>query len=398
MPNHEAGWGALLSNEDAQGLWDKLFNLISRHSSVRWLSAPHASPAERLFDINADLTQELFLRLHQKQRWQFYVTAGYDDRQVDHELYHIEVPNLISCLLRKRYPESYRLARRISVLLQTREEFRHYPRPIYRNGGSLVRSEGTCRKHVLKVYGLKCWPADKAVNQTRELNDLVKDVSVRMRNTRRAGRGSMTQVIISNAELLGLVIDIFEAIDSPAEVRTVRSLVLSKLAIEDSRFVSIDAEIDSRKTPHAERMTREFADDRPTPEELLIEKERFRHAELMAEEVIGRMWVEVRHKPRRFNRLLRVAWHCYFDEASPSQNSIARALGISDSLVSHYRKSFDRLVRGIDLSAMQADAFKSSLGNRLALLMSESQDARRRMIERGSGINRLVSERGVYVS
>jgi hypothetical protein len=275
-------WGAILSAGDVQSLWNKLYGLISKHSSVRHLAAPYRSSHDRLMDIYADLTQELFLKLHRKGRWQFYVAAGYADNQVEHELYHIEVPNLISCLLRKRYPESYRLVRRVSSLLRTSIEFKHYERPVYFNdNGSLARSKGTCRKHALKVYGLSSWPLWKAVRHTSEFPELIKDVEVRLRDTRRTGRGSASQLIISNNELLKLMVDIFNAIDSPTDVRTFRAMVLSKIAVEDSRFISLDGDVAPGGAMDVEPVTREFADHRPTPEQVLLEKEMLVQAEVV---------------------------------------------------------------------------------------------------------------------
>src|SRR5262249_43090504 len=139
---------------------------------------------------------------------------------------------------RERYPESYRLARRISDLLQAQPEFRRFEQAGYSTSGEQRRS---CNKMALKVYGLTSWPSDMEVKASSSLPELIKDVAFRQRDTRRTGRGSGSQVIISNKELKRLMIDIFFAIDSPADIRTTRSLVLSKLAVEDCRLVSIDA-------------------------------------------------------------------------------------------------------------------------------------------------------------
>src|SRR5512144_515779 len=103
----EIDWAGLLVEEDAEGLWNGLFQLISRHPAVRPLhfatdGAAVASPTE----INADLAQELFLELFQKQRFDHYTKNNYKSTEIENELAHIEVPNLVGARLRKRYPES----------------------------------------------------------------------------------------------------------------------------------------------------------------------------------------------------------------------------------------------------------------------------------------------------
>ena len=41
------------------------------------------------------------------------------DAEIEAEISQIELTNMLTAELRKRYPESYRLARRISTLIQT---------------------------------------------------------------------------------------------------------------------------------------------------------------------------------------------------------------------------------------------------------------------------------------
>ncbi|HWP44193.1 MAG TPA: hypothetical protein VNO14_13200, partial [Blastocatellia bacterium] len=129
MGQQNRGWIATLSNGNAEGLWTRLYDLISKHSAVRNLHSPNRFSYDRLKDIYCDLTQDLFLRLYVKNRWQYYLDAGYTDEKIEHELQRIEIPNLISRMLREQCPESYRLARRTSTLLQTSPEFQRYDRP-----------------------------------------------------------------------------------------------------------------------------------------------------------------------------------------------------------------------------------------------------------------------------
>ncbi|HET9529293.1 MAG TPA: hypothetical protein VFQ92_03005, partial [Blastocatellia bacterium] len=242
MRQQDRGWVSALSSGNAAEVWAKLFELISKHSAVMNLYFSSKFSYDRLKDIYSDLTQDLFLRLYVKDRWQYYLDAGYKDENIEQELQRIEIPNLVSSILREQCPESYRLARRTSILLQTRAEFQRYDRAYWSsNGTNRLRWARANNKLVSQVYGLRSWGPEKPMKREQEVAELVKNVAFRKRDTRRTGRGSGTQVIISNDELCQLLIDIFTLIDSPAEVRLVRQFVLSRLTVEDSRFISIDA-------------------------------------------------------------------------------------------------------------------------------------------------------------
>lgn len=378
--SHADDWIHMISRGDAEAMWEKLFHIVSRHSAVRALYASRELSRDSLKEMYCDLTQDLYVKLHEKDRWRFYVDVGYTSERVEHELYGIEVPNLVSRLLRERYPESYRIARRTSNLLMTQKEFRCYSR---RPASGASGVGGVTGKMVLQVFGLAEWEPDKPVTAQQQWHEKLKEVPCRLRDTRRAGRGSSSQVVISNAELCQLIIDIFRTINSPMDVRTMRSLVLSKLAIEDSRTISMDETLTtSRLTSSAapEPVRLDFADDKPTPEEVFLEKETASRMEALARAVLDRCREAVRHKPKRFRKLIEVVWHCYFNPASPSQTSIAKRLAMSDSLVSHYRKIFDAIIRNEALGVDECVYLNSALDREVteALKRVQAADAARR--------------------
>src|SRR5262249_55975025 len=103
------------------------FQLVSRHPSVRPMRfATDGAAVASQVEINADLTQELFLELYQKRRFDHYVDNCYSSTEIENELARIELPNLVGARLRKRYPESFRMARRVSSLLKTSSRFRRF--------------------------------------------------------------------------------------------------------------------------------------------------------------------------------------------------------------------------------------------------------------------------------
>jgi hypothetical protein len=226
-------------------------------------------------------------------------------------------------------------------------------------------------KLALKVYGLSEWGEDKPFKPHQDLHGLIKDVSFRIRDRRRAGRNSSSQIIISNSDLTDLLVEIFKVMDSPSDIRMVRSLALSKLPIEDSRFVSLDAAISPDGIAEREPLKVDFADSRPTPEQVMLETESTQQVEGLAVELLDKMREVVRNKPTRFSRLALVAWHCYFDVASPTQTRIATMIGISNSLVSHYRKIFDGVIRNVPLDEGQYIPFLHAFGARLQMSIPE---------------------------
>jgi hypothetical protein len=88
----------------------------------------------------------------------------------------IELTNLLTAELRKRHPESYRLARRISTLIQSSSNFR--------------RVDGTEDQHrrlADRVYGLSEWSATKPAAIRTRWSSASHMIPVRQRDTRMVG-------------------------------------------------------------------------------------------------------------------------------------------------------------------------------------------------------------------
>src|SRR5262252_7954023 len=143
----EIDWAGLLQAEDVEGLWNALYRLISRHPAVRPLrfTTDEAAVSSQL-EINADLTQEVFLELFQKQRFDHYLANDYTSTEIENEITHIELPNLVGARLRKRYPESFRMARRVSSLLKTGSSFRRFSPGDHRRRGMDSRKQRAAGK------------------------------------------------------------------------------------------------------------------------------------------------------------------------------------------------------------------------------------------------------------
>jgi hypothetical protein len=353
-------WARLLTDEDVEGLWNALYQLILRHPAVRPLRfATDEAAVLSQTEINADLTQELFLELFQKQRFDHYLAENYTSAEIESELTHIEIPNLVGARLRQRYPESFRMARRISSLLKESPRFRSFDARCTSNSR---KSEPRPRQRMVnRVFGLREWPPNKPLRDPGLFPELIKIVPIRQRDTRIVGRTATSQIILSKQELEQLIVEIMMAIDSPADVRTIRQLVLSKIPLQDYRLASLDSEIGSPNGSSPLRRENLLADTRETPEAKLLRDEKTRQMAQLAGEFLNRLRRAVNNNERRYQRLIRTLWHCYYDPKHPSQLLIARMLGVSDSLVSDNRRLIEHELKKLRLSVEDGRVFSEAL-------------------------------------
>lgn len=411
----EIDWAGLLAEEDVEGLWNGLFQLVSRHPAVRPLHfATDGAAVSSQTEINADLAQELFLELFQKQRFDYYANNSYRSVDIENELARIEVPNLVGARLRKRYPESFRMARRVSSLLKTSTRFRRFgaeaageaeassvsekkparrgrpPKKAKPSADDVARqvalleedddieaaedssehehssgkkngnsTEPRRRRMVNQVFGLCEWPRSKTLSDSGHFTELIKAVPMRRRDTRLVGRSGTSQLILSNPDLENLIVEVLTVIDSPADVRTIRQLVLSKIPLQDYNVASLDEELSGGTG--GTTMRREARDTRETPEDALLRGEQDDRVALMADEFLTSLRRAVNNNERRYTRLLSTLWHCYYNPDGPSQLEIAKLLGVSDSLVSDNRRLIEYELKKLKLSMDEGPIFSESL-------------------------------------
>ena len=201
MSNKRFGWRQALLDEDVTKIWNELYRLVYLHPLVQAARNSGMLGHQQYGGHSyTDLTQELFLTLFQKGRFEHYIDTKMTDREVEHEISQIELTNLLVAHLRRQHPESYRLARRISTLIQANAAFRRFDT-------LHVRDAATARRRGLteKVYGLAAWPDQKEIKERARLEELILQVPMRVRNTREAGCTADSQIVISNADLLQLI-------------------------------------------------------------------------------------------------------------------------------------------------------------------------------------------------
>lgn len=343
------GWAESLRSSDADGVWRKLHRLVRSHPLVSTSSSPGAEGWAA--DSYDDLTQELFVTLLGKDRFRHYLDAGMSDREIETEVGQIELTNLLTAGLRKRYPESYRLARRVAVLLRTSRRFRRFDGA---GGGRHLRLSQ-------QVYGLAAWPEGMPTRPAEELERRAGAVPVRRRDLRLKGCTGDTQLVIGNPELETLIVEVLEAMDAPAELRTIRSLVMSRLPVLDIRLTQLYS-----AGGEDGRRAFEPADGKPSPEQEALLRDGGARTRGLVEEFLTLLSAAVNRKTRQYERILGVLWHCYLSPEHPTQMAAAARLGVSDSLVSDYRRRIEGALRSLPLASVEeARRFEGALRARL---------------------------------
>src|SRR6476620_6500628 len=348
---HKVGkWNESLKSSDVNQIWIELHRIVSSHPLVRASKRAGFLVEEGKYNAYTDLTQELFVALLSKERFQHYVDTEMSDAEVEAEISQIELTNMLTAELRKRYPESYRLARRISTIIQTSKNFKRFDN---------VDNPEAHRRLDDRLYGLTDWKIIKMRRDLQEMDERVKVVSFHKRDTRMVGCTGDAQIVISNVELEKLLIKVFKAIDSPVDVRSLRSFVMSRLPIMDIHLVPVSGMSDNDDD---ERPAFDFTDTRETPEQDLLRNEAELAAASFVDGFLSDLSKSVRGKAKQYDRMISVLWHCYLVSNGGTQIEIAEMLGVSDSLVSDYRKRIESHLQQLSFNGInEARQFERAL-------------------------------------
>lgn len=361
-------WKSLLERNDAGLLWQSLHRLVSSHPLVRSAQRNQQKSTHPSSHLSLhDLTQDLYVLLLEKARFKHYLAGQMSDAEIEREIFQIELTNLLIGRLRRRQPENYRIVRRVSALLDSEPCFSEWAKP--------DRRAARYRQAANAVYGLSEWGGEKRLKDSGTFEELVAAVPVRMRNRRCVGCRGEAQMIVSNQELVALLVEIFRAIDSPAPLRVIRKLALSKLPVFDAVLTSIDQEIKDEEL-HPERNLLLVSED-ANPEQRALCREGELQARRAARDFLDRVSRLTRAQNDRTERFWRVLWHCYFDPAEPSQLAVAARLGLSDSSVSDYRRKMENELRRLDFAPDQIRPFVAELEAQLRRRLADADAARR---------------------
>ena len=356
-------WVESLRNSDVNRLWAELHRIVSNHPLVRASRSAGLLIEEGASSAYTDLTQELFVQLLTKSRFQHYLDTAMSNAEIECEIGQIELTNLLTAELRKRHPESYRLARRISTLIQSSANFRRFD--------SSGTGDEQHRRLADRVYGLSEWPDSKSGRGSHEMEQRAHMIPVRQRDTRMVGCTGDAQIVISNSDLEDLIVSVLDAIDAPADVRTLRSLVMSRLPVMDIYLVPLGGD-----DPDSEGPRYDPADLRENPEESLLRHESEQEAAGSVDEFLTNLLGNVRGKIKQYNRMLGVLWHCYLSPDHATQLEVASTLGVSDSLVSDYRRRIEQELRALSfIEVEEARMFELALRERVRTLVAIDDEA-----------------------
>lgn len=358
-------WNDSLKTSDVNQIWTELHRIVSSHPLVRASKRAGFLVEEGNYNAYTDLTQELFVALLSKDRFQHYIDNEMSDAEIEAEISQIELTNMLTAELRKRYPESYRLARRISTLIQTSATFKRFDN---------IDHPEAHRRLADRLYGLSDWTFKKSRRDVQEMDERVKAVAFYGRDTRMVGCTGDAQIVISNPELEKLIIKVFKAIDSPVDVRSLRSFVMSRLPIMDIHLVPVggsanDGDDEEYRAPF------EFTDNRETPEEDLLRNEAEVAAAGFVDNFLKTLNESVRGKSKQYDRMINVLWHCYLISDSGTQIEVAEMLGVSDSLVSDYRKRIEANLQQLTFSGVnEARHFEKALKQKVRTLITMEKE------------------------
>lgn len=356
-------WNDSLKASDVNQIWIELHRIVSSHPLVRASKRAGFLVEEGKYNAYTDLTQELFVALLSKERFQHYIDTGMTDQEVEAEISQIELTNMLTAELRKRYPESYRLARRISTIIQTSATFKRFDN---------IGNPEAHRRLADRLYGLADWKTNKMRRDVQEMDERVKAVSFQGRDTRMVGCTGDAQIVISNVELEKLIIRVFKAIDSPVDVRSLRSFVMSRLPIMDIHLVPVGGSGDSDDD---EKIHFEIPDIRETPEEGFLRNEAETGAAGFVDQFLQDLSKSVRGKEKQFDRMISVLWHCYLVSDSGTQLEVAEMLGVSDSLVSDYRKRIETLLQQLAFDGVnEARQFEKALKRKVRSMVTVDKE------------------------
>ncbi|MFN2454903.1 MAG: hypothetical protein ABR577_11850 [Pyrinomonadaceae bacterium] len=360
-------WIESLRSSDVSRLWAELHRLVCHHPLVR------ASKSAGLLveegsrgSAYTDMTQELFVVLLSKSRFQHYLDTEMTDSEIECEIGQIELTNLLTAELRKRHPESYRLARRISTLIQSSANFCRFD--------SSGEGDEPHRRLADRVYGLSEWPANKSRRELHQVEQRINMIPVRQRDTRLAGCTGDSQIIISNPDLEDLIISVLEAADAPIDVRALRSLVMSRLPVMDIYLVPLGGTSDDSEEGGGNGF--EPVDGCDDPEQGLLRRESEHEAAGFVDQFLASLHTTVRGKAKQYNRILSVLWYCYLSPEHSTQLEVAGILSVSDSLVSDYRRRIEIELRGLSFAEIEeARRFECALRERVRALVLAGDEA-----------------------
>ena len=343
MSTRKAGnWNEYLSSNNTDHIWKELNRIVGQHKLSRYSTKYDQLVEEGKFNRYTDLTQELFATLLEKDRFKHYVDTEMTDSEIEMEISQIELTNILTLELRRRYPESYRISRRVLNILQSSTKFKRFDNIKYKRVSD-------------HLYGLQSWDLYE-VTWPMNADERVAELPYHTRDIRHAGCAGDSQIIISNEDLSKLVLSILKCVEAPLTVKQIRKYVMSKLTIMDVHLTPVESYNQDEEKPFFE-----FADTRHTPEQLYLKTTSEHLASTKVGVFLEQVWLASKQKPKQYNLMLHIL-RLYYLTPDLTQWDVSKRLHVSDSLISGYRKTIDALLQGLGFTTIEeASRFKTTL-------------------------------------
>jgi hypothetical protein len=93
------------------------------------------------------------------------------------------------------------------------------------------------------------------------------------------------------------------------------------------------------------------------------------------EKFLSNLNKSVRGKAKQYHRMIGVLWHCYLSSDSGTQLEVAEMLGVSDSLVSDYRKRIESNLQQLSFSGVgEARQFEQALRKKVREIITVDEE------------------------
>ena len=124
-----------------------------------------------------------------------------------------------------------------------------------------------------------------------------------------------------------------------------------------------------------DKMHFEIPDTRETPEEDLLRNEAEVGAAGFVDNFLVNLNKAVRGKIKQYDRMINVLWYCYLISDSGTQLEVAEMLGVSDSLVSDYRKRIEANLQQLSFDGVnEARQFEKALKLKVRGMLAEEKE------------------------
>ncbi len=106
-----------------------------------------------------------------------------------------------------------------------------------------------------------------------------------------------------------------------------------------------------------------------------MRRESEREAAGFVEQFLASLNEAVRGKVKQYNRIIGVLWYCYLSPDHSTQLEVAAVLGVSDSLVSDYRRRIEQELRALSFTEVEeAKQFEIALKAHVQKLVFEVEE------------------------